>query len=190
MSRWKIVLLALWTVFFAGAASAQDAVALLERHAALRQQLAASPFGRPLHLEFSQDASRRTGEIFAVFDQAFGTLGPALEGAARWCDILILHLNVKHCEASGTAGRPVLAVMIGRKHDQPLEDAYRLSFAYRTRSSSNDYLQVVLEAPSGPMGTKDYRLALEAAPLDARRSFLHLSYSYAYGMAARVAMEA
>ena len=52
-----------------------------------------------------------------------------------------------------------------------------------------DYLQVVLEADNGPMSTRDYRITLEAVALDAQRSFLHLSYSYAYGMAARVAMQ-
>ena len=39
------------------------------------------------------------------------------------------------------------------------------------------------------MGTKNYRLMLEAVPLDAKRSFVHMSYAYGYGFAARMAME-
>ena len=39
------------------------------------------------------------------------------------------------------------------------------------------------------MGTSNYRIVLEAIPLDAKRSFIHMSYSYAYGVAARLAMQ-
>ncbi|MDT4876423.1 hypothetical protein FQZ97_1118590 [compost metagenome] len=47
-----------------------------------------------------------------------------------------------------------------------------------------------LEAEDGPLGTRRYRIKLEAVALDERRSFLHLSYSYAYGLAARLATQA
>ena len=39
------------------------------------------------------------------------------------------------------------------------------------------------------MGTRDYRMTLEAIPLDARRSFIHMSYAYGYNAAARMAMK-
>jgi hypothetical protein len=48
---------------------------------------------------------------------------------------------------------------------------------------------VLLEAKDGPLGTSRYRIKLEVVALDERRSFLHLSYSYAYGLAARVATQ-
>ena len=44
-----------------------------------------------------------------------------------------------------------------------------------------------MSADEGPLGTRDYRLVLEAAPLDGGRTFLHLSYAYAYGTIARLA---
>ena len=47
-----------------------------------------------------------------------------------------------------------------------------------------------MNAAAGPLGTRDYRIALEAVPLDAERSLLHMSYSYGYGIAARLAMQA
>jgi hypothetical protein len=47
-----------------------------------------------------------------------------------------------------------------------------------------------MSADDGPMGTKNYRLALEAIPLDDKRSFVHMSYAYGYGTAARLAMQA
>ena len=56
----------------------------------------------------------------------------ALQSADHWCDILILHLNVKRCRTS--SGTPkMLSLNVGRKFDQPIEDAYELEFAYQRR---------------------------------------------------------
>jgi len=76
-----------------------------------------------------------------------------------------------------------------KKNDQPIEQTYEVAFDYRVAAQGADYLQVRLNAENGPLGTKDYRIVLEAVPLDAARTFLHLAYSYGYGFAARVAMK-
>ena len=85
-------------------------------------------------------------------------------GTDNWCGILILHLNVKMCHAQ-PAG---LDMALGRKYDQPVDDAYKLHFDYKARRPTAP----TTCAPSsrsgdGPLGTKDYRIAVEAAPLDA-----------------------
>ena len=172
-----------------GTAQAQDAGAMRARHASLREQLANNPFKRPLYLESTQNSGDLKGEVYALVDQPFAIVGQALQGMDHWCDLLILHLNVKSCASSG---RPadVLSLFVGRKFDQPLEDTYRINFSYVVAASTADYLQVQLSADSGPMSTRKYRLALEAVPLDDQHSFIHMSYSYAYGMAARLAMQA
>ena len=46
-----------------------------------------------------------------------------------------------------------------------------------------------MAAETGPLSTRNYRLTLEAVPLDAKRTFVHMSYAYAYGVAARMAMQ-
>jgi hypothetical protein len=112
----------------------------------------------------------------------------ALQSAEHWCDILILHLNVKRCRAgSGTA--KTINLSVGRKFDQPIEDAYALNFAYRVVAATPDYLQVQLSADEGPLSTKNYRIQVEAVPVDAKRSVIHMSYAYGYGFAAKVAMQ-
>ena len=73
---------------------------------------------------------------------------------------------------------------------QSPEQAERLDFDYRAVTHAADFMETVLQAESGPAGTRDYRIRLEAAPLDAKRSFVALSYSYAYGLAARIALNA
>ena len=173
----------------ATAAQAQDANALRARHAALREQLASNPFQRPLVLESVQNSNDLKGDVYAIVEQPFDVLAPALQGREHWCELLILHLNVKHCSSTGKAPAEVLSLAVGRKFDQPLEDAYRVDFSFSMPSVAPDYLRVQMAADTGPLSTRNYRLALEAVPLDAKRSFVHMSYSYAYGMAARMAMQ-
>jgi len=171
------------------AAAASPADALRARHAALADELAHNAFQQPIHLESSQTSSELKGEIFALIDHPFNALSSALQGEGQWCDILILHLNVKHCQASG-APASVIALSVGKKYDQPPADAYQLNFNYQLVASAPDYLKVQLAAGQGPMGTRDYRIVVEAIPVDASRSFMHMSYAYGYGFAARMAMQA
>jgi hypothetical protein len=162
-----------------------DAESLKSRHAALTEQLAHSPFQRPLVLESTENAGDLKGEVYAVMDHPFATIGGALKQADNWCDVLILHLNVKQCRVAG----PMLAVVIGRKFDQPVSEAYKVDFNYRVTAQSADYLHVELSADAGPLGTRNYRIGFEAVPLDAQHSFIRMSYSYGYGFAARMAMQ-
>lgn len=185
--RLLLALLVLATA--ASAALAGPADTLRAKHAELAPLLAASPFQRPLHLESRQDSGELQGEVHAVVEHPFAVVTSALQGAEPWCDIFILHLNVKQCRAEGGPPAHTLAVSVGRKHDQPVADAHRIDFAYRQPVWAPDYLKAVLNAAEGPMGTHDYRIVVEAVPLDAKRSFVHMSYSYGYGFAARMAMQ-
>jgi hypothetical protein len=173
------------------------AAELRQRYESLKPQLANNAFGHPLHLESGQAGGVLRGEIHAAVDQPFATVSAALDEAGNWCDVLILHLNVKQCRASagraggpGAVGERVLAVYLGAKRAQSAEGATRVEFAYRVAVANAEFLQVVLEAEKGPMGTRDYRIVFSAIPLQDRRAFVRLSYSYGYGAMAKVAMQA
>jgi hypothetical protein len=179
-------LLAVSLTLASGIALGQDAAALGARHVELRGQLAHNPFGRPLHVESSADGGEHKGQIYAVLEEPFSAVGPALARAANWCDILTLQINIKGCAANdGT-----LTAFVTRKPRDPLESAHRVDFRIEPGAVSPDYLRVALSAGAGPMGTRDYRIRLEATPLDGERTFMHLSYAYSLGFAARVAMDA
>jgi hypothetical protein len=165
---------------------AQDAAALRSKHAASQDKLANNQFGRPLVLESTQTAGDLRGDIYTVVDHPFATVEQALRSNEHWCDILILHLNVKRCR---TGGNKSIALNVGRKFDQPLEDSYELEFDWRVAAATPDYLSVQLSAEEGPLSTKNYRIQVEATPIDARRSLIHMSYAYGYGFAARMAMQ-
>lgn len=175
--------------FVVAGAHAAPSDGLRARYAALAPELANNPFHRPIHIESSQSSGDLQGEVFAVVNHPFATVDAAMQGAERWCEVLILPFNIKQCQASGAAPSQKLSLFIGRKHDQPVSDAYQVDFDYRLAAAAPDYLKVQMSAGAGPMGTHDYRIAFEAIPLDAGHSFLHISYAYGYGLAARVAMQ-
>jgi len=180
------VLLLLMLLCTALAAHTQDADALRARHATLKAQLAGNTFGRPVHVESSINGGAHKGEIFAVIEKPYGVVAPALSRAANWCDILTLQVNVKRCKASDEA----LTALITRKARDSADNAHRVDFRFEPVKTGADYLHVELSAPSGPVGTRDYRIVLEAAPLDSKRTFIHLSYAYTLGTMARLAMDA
>lgn len=167
-----------------------SAVSLRAKYMVLRDTLSHSQFQLPLNLDSSETSTDLKGDIYALMDYPFETVRTALQEATHWCDILILHLNVKYCRESVDKPGSNLTVHIGRKNEQSLNIAPRMEFEYRVNSTSSDYLQVFLDAEKGPFSTKNYRFMLEAIPLKDGETFIHLSYSYAYGFTAKLAMQA
>ena len=176
-------LAALW----AGAAWAHNndpADALRAQQAALRNELANNVFRQPIHLDSSEDGARLSGDVYALVDHSFARVAASIKHPAQWCEVMILVINVKHCEA---AARRVV-VNVGRKLDQPLKDTYRIAFAHELVADTRGYLLMRLNADAGPMGTSDFRISLEAIP-SGQRAFIHLRYGYTNGFAARLAMQ-
>jgi hypothetical protein len=96
-------------------------------------------------------------------------------------------VNIKRCSAD--QGGQTLAAFITRKARDPIANAHRVDFRYERTTQSGDYLRVALSASSGPLGTHDYQIVLQAAPLDSRHTFMHMSYAYTLGSLARMAMK-
>jgi len=179
----------LCAAWFASAAIAQDADGLRARHAALRPALADSPFERPLHVESAASGGEHSGEVYAVIEQPFGVVAPALARPSHWCDILSLQVNVKRCEAPGAGAGPTVTAFITRKARESVESAHRVEFRYEFAAAAESYVRISLTSPTGPVGTRDYEIRLEAAPLDSGRTFVHMSYAYTLGFMARIAMD-
>jgi hypothetical protein len=145
-----------------------------------------TPFQRPVVLQSSEDGSELQGSIDAVIAQPFALARDHLPQPAALCEILMLQINTKQCTVAGNA----LDVRIGRKFDQPVKDAYQVAFTLHPQASNADYLSLRLAADTGPFSTRDYRIQLQAIPLDGgSKTFLHLRYSYGIGTAARLAMQ-
>lgn len=195
---------ALWSLvwFFAGTtmsfgiglahaldADATLAAALRAKYAALQAAPGHNPFQKPLYLNSADTPSSVTGDIHALVNAPFAAASAALNSPGTWCDIMMLHVNTKYCRASMANQQDVLSVSIGRKYDQPVNDAYPVVFSYRVVAQTANYLRVQLNAVDGPLSTRDYRIVLEAIPMANEQTLVHLSYSFGYGMAGRLAMQ-
>jgi hypothetical protein len=117
-------------------AHAQDAVSVKSRSANLREQLIHNQFHRPLYLESNEASGDLSGNIYALLEQPYAEVGPALQGIDHWCDILILHLNVKSCRTATTKADDRLSPSIGRKSDQALDEASPVEVRYEVVTAS------------------------------------------------------
>ena len=179
---WLAALLAASTTW----AAADPAQALRARHEQLSTQIERSPFQRPLVVQSSEGGNALQGSVDAVMPQPYALAREHLQQPAALCEILMLQVNTKKCAVQGLE----LVLHIGRKNDQPLADAYRVAFTMQPQASSGDYMSLRLGADSGPFSTRDFRIKLQAIPLDGgKRTYLHLGYSYGMGTAARLAMQ-
>ena len=168
-------------------ASPQGGSELRAKYGELRPSLERNQFGRPVHLDSVETGGTLKGEVHAVLAHPFGKVREGLASAKSWCDILTLPFNVKRCESTSPDS---LALYIGRTKDTPMSQCVRIDFHYSALVASGDLLKLQLDAPNGPMGTKNYRIILDAAPLDAGRTFMHMSYGYGYGTVSKLAMQA
>ena len=192
LKSFQCILIALVTVaLLSGRAEAQreENGGLPERYVELREQLANNQFQRALVLESSDESGQLKGEIFAQLEQPFAMVAPQLQTMTQWCDVLILHLNVKSCRPARVDSVDTLQISIGRKFEQPLADAYPFNFVYQVKANRPEFLRVQLTAAEGPMGTSNYAIELQIIALDEQRSFLHLSYAYRYGLVSRAGMQ-
>ncbi len=169
-------------------ATTSAGAALRERFAALRSQPEANPFGMPLFLQAQETENRVQGDVYALIDLPYREARPALERIDDWCRILTLHINVKYCRPTDGNARQALTVGVAPKYEQTLSSVNWVRFAFQTAAAGDEYLQIVLRAPSGPFGTSDYRMSVELVPFEGR-SLLHLSYGYSYGVTASMAMQ-
>ena len=166
-----------------------DAASLRDKYGALRERLDHNQYQAELYLNSQESPDRLEGDLYGVIDHPFAVVRASLTGASQWCDVLMLHLNVKGCRASAGGAQSSLAVYVGGKHGHSTDLATQVDYAYRVAGETADYVQILLRADSGPFGTRNSRILLEAVPLDPTRTFVHLTYSYGYGLMARVAIE-
>jgi len=187
------------TIFFIHTVFADDAlplsfvnvskVALKSKYVALNDQLLHNQFQRELFLVSSESQQELKGEIYAVVNYPFLSVSQALNNPDHWCDLMILHVNIKYCRANLVDANTVLNVNLGKKDEQPLPLTYGIAFNYREVLKTSDYFAIVLKAANGPLNTHDYRIWIEATPIKDGRTFLHFTYAYAFGLAGRIAMQ-
>lgn len=178
----------------AAPAADTDAVAkerawqLLGRHANEAERLVGSPFGRPIALKSSTRQWTARGEAIAELQVGLPVLRDLLQQPERWCEILLLTPSVSDCRPTDGGIDSRYAIKLRYRYDDPDHDAGTATLRVERGLSSPRFLSLRLSAPRGPLGTSNYVMEVEAAPLDEQRTILRVVYSYQYGIRAAVAM--
>ncbi|MEO8078965.1 MAG: hypothetical protein ABI641_00450 [Caldimonas sp.] len=144
---------------------------------------------RRIEIASSETSGSVEGSVWGVIPEAYPAVRGLLADPARWCGILMLHINNKSCRTESRRDETSLTLRIASRYDQAADKASAVTFSLRTDESTSDYLAVNLGAADGPLWTRDHRIVLEAIPLDGGRTFLRLGYSYGYGLPAEMAMD-
>ena len=155
----------------------------------LTPRLKKNQFDRPIYLNSEELTNQLKGDIYALIDAPFSLVSKAMVDPDNWCDVLILHLNTKHCKASLVNGNKKLLVSIGKKSYEELDHLSPIEFSFSPTQSTPEFFDILLAAKSGPLGTSDYRIQLEAISNKNGGTFLHLHYSYAYNYFGLIAMQ-
>lgn len=172
------------------AADPRSAATLRASHESKSAELARSALKRPMLLTSAELPNGLKGEIYAVIEQPLESVQAAFDSPAHWCEVLLLHVNNRRCQAASAGDHHQVTLGIVRRYDKPVAEAFNLPFVLRVVQAKPDYLEVQLKAESGPLGTSNYNILLEAVSLDARRSFVHFSYSYEQNMVVALAVQA
>ena len=172
------------------AEATEGAAELRAKYEAVSPQLQKNDFGRPMVMASAESPRDIRGEIYAVFNHPFEKVKAALDEAPEWCDVLLLPFNSKFCKVSQNGSAPMLNLGIGKANESSVDNAQVIALAFQRTAATAEHFAVQLQADAGPVGTSDYRILVEAIPLDGKRTFLHFSYAYGYGLAAKLAMQA
>lgn len=179
--------LAAWVLCLHGllaAAQEPTAASLRSEHDQLAAALARSEFGRPLLIDSRQSAGQAEGVVHAVLDVPLERVA-ALAQPLRWCEVLMLHQNTRSCQVEGGAD---IHLAFASKTGL-MRDGSGLTLQLQSALQAQ-MLHVRLSAPRGPMGTRDYDIRMQAVALDPQHSYVRFRYSYGFGVAARIAMQA
>jgi hypothetical protein len=189
--NWVICLLLICTTngVWAATTKADAIVTLRASYASLEEQLRQNQFHQPLVLKSAETQNGLRGDIYAVVDFPFGAVSAGLSNPDHWCDVMLLHINTKYCHAVVDASGTTLKVNVGRKTFEELAYTARVEFNYSADVATSNYMEVMLNAKDGPLGTSDYRILLEAMALPDARAFLHFRYSYTVNITGRLAMQ-
>jgi hypothetical protein len=188
-----IIGISLWflTLTTSSYASSSNRQKLFQTYQNIEKKLFKHPSSLPIYIESCDENSALEGAVYSIIPYSFSEIKGILINPANWCDISLLHLNIKACTFLDSKDIKKLTVYSGRKFYQPPEDAYILEYQFRVMHNQSNYFHIVLSSDSGPLDTSNYRIELEAIPIESNRTtFIRFFYTYKYGLITQSAMEA
>lgn len=185
-SKWCLT-----AVLIGGLASAQDIPSYTElaaNQAKLVEWMATNDSGAELYAEsVPSDDVQQTTIALVVEGIDLESASTILEGPEAWCELMILHLNVKACLYGGSGDDRWVKLYMGKKSYQRPEKAEAIRLDFSSGVNDDGVSWVELEADEGPYGTSDYYVGLFAIKAE-NGTYLQIDSSQKVGRAAIAAM--
>lgn len=144
--------------------------------------------GISAYIDSFAESTKSGADIYGVIEYPFDLVEREIMSASSWCNIVILHPNIKACTYRGSGNNWRMIIFNSDKTEQTLADASPLEFTWEVTRQAG-YFDFSLRTSEGPFSTKDHRFALEAAEWDRHRTVIHLRYSYGYSALSNIFMK-
>jgi len=149
----------------------------------VKSPLLSKPFPISVTSELNGDLSRVA--ISALVPVTFTELANFYRDDSQWCQAFFANVYVKSCYKNQ---RSLRLFYNNNDRYQDLEAAFRFDYRIETQQLDPTRLYISLIAASGPLGSFDYQLNIEAQAANAGNSFIRLVYQARYGWLARSAV--
>ena len=153
---------------------------LHERTQQVLASISEADFQQSIYIRSEEQESGASGSIYALVERPFSELSSLLDTPDAWCEITIMHMNVKGCVMDKNQQPPIIRMFSGRMHYVPLNQADRHDYILEETILDENYFRASIHGPEGPFGTRDYRIVIEVVAVDEERSLIHLGYSLDY----------
>ncbi len=141
----------------------------------------------PLAVETQTQNELQSGEAYAIFDYPYGKVTETLRNARNWCDIVPLLMNIKACTTQTLLSGTRITLYAGLKSYQPPGLARALNYTYRVQVLDTEYFSASLTADKTDANSPP--MTLEAMPLDAERTLVHVRYHWSTPLWLRMASD-
>jgi hypothetical protein len=163
------------------ASTAWGGTSLAERYQQLKSGVEATLPGTSISLVSAEQDGVLSADVTSILPYPYTTTAPALAAVENWCQFMPLHFNIKACTFETDERGEVLTLYSGRKIYQAPDDSHMLTYRVEKRIQSGERLALRLHADSGPAGTRDYRIEVDAMPVKEGTLF-HIRSSYRTSM--------
>ena len=163
--------------------------ALRQEYLSMVSALQNSPLKRAVMLESVDHEGQLGANLSGVLEKSLADVASVAKSPQHWCEIILLLSNTKACKVVGTQSVPTLQVTAGTGKSADTTGANTSAFKFAIIEQGQDYLDIALVAPQGPMGLSDIQLAFQAVSLGDQKSYLRMRYSYHANWFGRMTMQ-
>lgn len=140
----------------------------------------------PFLVQSHVEGKSARGAVRGLFPSSFAAVQQVITSPNAWCNAIILHINVKACITQHAPDNStLLTVYIGDARYAAPENATAIRYTYHIRADQPDFVHVTLHAHTGPLGTANYAIDIQAITVEPSESFVHLTYAIELGFVAR-----